>query len=258
MLKSLSPIRTIAITTYKELIRDRLLYGILVAALLVTSATFFLGSISLDQDHRVIQNIGLASIHIFTTFILIFVASNAIFRDIERRALYLLLPKPISRTQYVLGKYVGLLLLLLTTLVVLGGFFIAGGFFIDRSLILGTLMVLPYSFLEISLLTALSILFASFAAPLNASLYTLAFFIIGHSLGSVRAYLDRFGTPLAQNLTAVCYYLLPNLDKFDIRQAVLYGMHISPAQVAWSLLYWLVYTGLILGLAVLVIQKREV
>jgi ABC-type transport system involved in multi-copper enzyme maturation permease subunit len=258
MKSTLSPIWTIAKNTYREIVRDRLLYGILVVALLVTASSFFLGTISLGQDHRVIQNIGLASIHVFAVFICIFVASNAMYHDIERRALYLLLPKPISRAQYVLGKFAGLTLLLLTTLLLLGGLFILGTVFIDKSLILGALMVLSYSFVEISLLIALAMLFATFAAPLNASLYTLALFIIGHSTSSLKEYLATNGSVVSQQIVGYCYYLLPNLEKFDIRQAVLYNVHTSPEAVIWSLFYWVIYTGFLLGLTIVIMQNREV
>jgi ABC-type transport system involved in multi-copper enzyme maturation permease subunit len=252
------PIWTIAANSYKEIIRDRLLYGILIMAMLVTAASFFFATISFEQNGRVLQNIGLASIHIFTAFIVIFVTSNSLHKDFERRALYLLFPKPISKTQYVLGKYIGMILLLVTTLLILGGLFTAGIAFMQPSIIPGSLLILAFSFLEISFLTALALLFSSFAAPLNASLYTVALFLIGHSLTPVRQYMDTYSGSFGQALMDICYYLLPNLEKFDVRQAVLYGLSISPAQVSTALIYWIFYTALVLVLTNLVIKKQEV
>ena len=249
---------SIAKNTYKEIIRDKLLYGILVVGLLVTASSFFLASISFEQNARVTQDIGLAAIHVFAFFITVFVATNSINKDDERRALYLIFSKPISRGQYLVGKYLGFVLLLLTTLGILGGFFLIGAFATERDIVLGAVMNLGYSFLEISLLTSIAVLFATFTAPLNASLYTVALFVIGHSLVIMRDFVTRLDSAFLHGVMNVCYYLLPNLDKFDQRAAILYGIHIPPLTVLWSLAYWAIYTGLVLFVAVQVMRTREV
>ena len=254
----LRSILTVAQITYKEIIRERLLLGILLVAVLLTSASFFMATISLDQDARVLQDTGTAAIHLFAFFITIFVATNSMSKDLDRRALYLLLPKPLSRGQYILGKYFGLLLLLKTTLGILGGLFVLGLLFMNRSLIPGTLIDLAYSFLEIGLMLSFAILFATFTAPLNAALYTSALFIIGHSLVTIREYAVRQGVVAIQHLISACYYVLPNLDKFDVRRAVLYGLYPNHQSVLWSVLYGIIYTSLVLWLAIIVIRKREV
>ena len=251
-------ILTVGQITYKEIIRERLLLGILLVAVLLTSASFFMATISLDQDARVLQDTGTAAIHLFAFFITVFVATNSMSKDLDRRALYLLLPKPISRGQYILGKYAGLLALLSTTLLILGGLFVLGLYFLNRGLIPGTLIDLAYSFLEIGLMLSFAILFATFTAPLNAALYTTALFIIGHSLATIREYAVRQGVVAVQHLISVSYYLLPNLDKFDVRRAVLYGLYPTHQSVAWSILYGVIYTSLVLWLSILVIRRREV
>lgn len=248
----------IAKNTFKESIRERLLYGVLIIALLVTAASFFLATISFDQNGRVLQDVGLASIHLFALFICVFVATNSLHKDYERRALYLLFPKPISRGQYIVGKYLGFILLLFTTLLILGGLYSIGTAFTDPSLLLGTVINLCFSFMEISLLTAVAILFACFTAALNASLYTLALFVIGHSLGTLNDYVAKLSAPFLHGVVTVAYYLLPNLEKFDVRQAVLYGIPLPAGQVSWSIVYWIIYTALVLALAISVIKKQEV
>ncbi|HSI20554.1 MAG TPA: ABC transporter permease subunit [Verrucomicrobiae bacterium] len=251
-----SPIWVIAKNTYRELIRERLLYGVFLIAALVTALSFFLSTVSLGQNARILHNIGLATIHLFTLFILIFVTTNSITKDLDKRTVYFLFPKPITRGQYVLGKYVGLIFLLLTTLVILGGLFLMGVFFTEKSLVLPAVTNLAFSFLEISLLIALAQLFASFTAPLNASLYSIALYIIGHSLTLLRDFLAEQGSALVSVINA-CYYILPNLEKFDIRAATLYGIPLGSSQVMWTIGYWAVYTGLALFLTTQVIRKRE-
>ena len=248
----------IAKNTFKEIIRDRLLYGVLLIAILLTASSFFLANISLDQNARVLEDLGPAFIHITTLLICVFVTTTAITKDFEGRTLYLLFPKPISRTQYVLGKYLGMLLLLITTLLLLGGLFCLGLLFTNSGVIPHTLIDLFFSCLEISLIMSLAVLFASFTAPLNATLYTIALFIIGHSLGTIQTYVSKTGSQLTLGLVNFFYYLFPNLEKFDLRQSLLYGVYPNHATVFWTIIYWLFYTTLILALSILVVQKREV
>lgn len=256
-MRNLSPVWVIAKNTYRELIRERLLYGVFLMGALVTAFSFFLSTVSLGQNARILHNMGLSSIHLFTVFILIFVTTNSVSKDLDKRTVYFLFPKPISRGQYVLGKFKGLLLLLLTTLVIFGGIFLVGVSFTAPELVGAALTSLAYSFVEVSLLIALAQLFASFTAPLNAALYSLALFLIGHSLSALRDFVSEQGGGFLLTLVNACYYLLPNLEKFDVRGATLYGIALPASQVLWSLLYAAVYTGLVLYLTTLVIRKRE-
>lgn len=258
MNKIFKPVWVIAKNSYKEIIRDRLLYGILLIGVLVTASCFFLATISLEQNARIMQNIGMAAITLFSLFICVFVTTNSMAKDLDRRALYLLFSKPISKSQYVIGKYLGMILLLLTTLGILGGIFIFGALFTDRSIISPSLVNLAFAFMELSLMIALGVLFASFTAPLNASLYTLALYLIGHSMDMLKKYAFTSGSKLSIWMTDFCYYLLPNLEKFNVRASNLYHLEIPSGYIMGSVFYWLIYTALILGLAVLVTNKREV
>ena len=254
----LKPIWVIGKNSYREIIRDKLLYGILLIGVLVTASCFFLATISLDQNARIMQNIGMAAITIFSLFICVFVSTNSMSKDLDRRALYLLFSKPISKAQYVLGKYLGMVLLLLTTLGILGGIFVVGSLFTDRSVIIPSLINLGYAFMELSFVIAIAILFASFTAPLNASLYTLSFYIIGHSMEMLKKFAFTSGSKVSIWLIDFCYYLLPNLEKFNVRTSTLYHLQIPASNVIGSVFYWLIYTAFILGLAVVVTNKREV
>lgn len=255
MLNNLQPIWVIAKNTYRELIRERLLYGVFLMAALVTALSFFMSTVSLGQDARVLHNLGLSTIHLFAVFIAIFVTTNTVSRDLDKRTVYFLFPKPVSRGQYVLGKFKGLMLLTLTTLGILGGLFWIGVSVTGHGAMTGALFTsLGYSFLEIAVLTALGQLFASFTAPLNSALYTIALFIIGHSITALRQIVE---SPFLQKLISFLYYILPNLEKFDVRAATLYQIALSPAQVFWSIFYGIIYTAFLLFLTTLVVRNRE-
>jgi ABC-type transport system involved in multi-copper enzyme maturation permease subunit len=255
---SLRPSLVIAKNTYREISRERLLYGVWLAAALLTGASFFLATISLDQNARVLQNTGLASIHLLTVFITVFVATNSMAHDVDRRALYFLFPKPVSKQQYVVGKYLGFILFLLSTLLILGGLFSIGVAFLNSSVLGAAAINLAFSFLEVSLLIALATLFASFTAPLNAALYTLSLFFIGHSQSTLKAFVADMNNRFLEWVINGVYYILPNLEKFDVRKATLYQVEIPAMQVVWAVTYWVFAIVIVLYLATLVFRKQEV
>ncbi len=248
---------SIAKATYTEIIRERLLYGVFIIAALLTGASFFLATISLDQNTRVMQNTGLASIHLLSLFISVFICTNSMNRDVDRRALYFLFPKPVSRHQYILGKYLGFTLFLLTTLAILGGIFSLGVALVTPSILGAAAINIAYSFMEITLLLALATMFSSFTAPLNASLYTLALYAIGHSQTGLRQFVAELSNSFLDAVITGVYYILPNLEKFDVRKATLYEVAIPGAQTMGTVVYWILYTAVVLYLANLVMKKRE-
>ena len=247
----------IAKHTYKEIIRQRLLYGVFLVAALLTGASFFLATISLDQNERVLQNVGLMSIHILTLFICTFVCTNSMSHDVDRRALYFLFPKPVNRTEYVLGKFLGFTLFLTTTLGILGGIFSIGVAFLDPHILPVAGINLLYSLLELSLLLGVAELFASFTAPLNASLYTLALYAIGHSQTSLKMFVADLHNIFLNRVIDAVYYLLPNLEKFDVHKATLYQGPIPASSLPWAIGYWVLYVVIVLYLTVQVVTKRE-
>ncbi len=105
---SFARIYAIALNTYREAVRDRVLFGVLALAAGVLALTLALGELSLDQQMRVVTDLGLASISVFSVVIAIFLGSSLLYKEIERKTLYVILPKPIARFEFLLGKYVGI------------------------------------------------------------------------------------------------------------------------------------------------------
>lgn len=250
-------ILVVAKNTYRELIRERLLYGILLAAALVSGASFLAATVSLGQDTRVLQNTGLSAITILTLFICIFVTTTSVRKDFDQHALYFLFPKPVSPHQYILGKFLGMFLLMLSALVILGGLFALGVSFVAPTILPAAGITLGFACLEISLLIGLALLFACFTAPLNSVLYTLALYVIGHNQSFIKLYAAEAKNTILNRLVDFSYYFLPNLEKFDYRAATLYSVSIPGSAVAWALVYWLIYLGIILYLAGQVMHKHE-
>lgn len=249
-------IKTIALNTFKECIRDRILYSILGFAILFILSTIFFGSISLGEDLKVIRDFGLAGIYIFSIIITIFIGTTLVYKEIEERTLYITLSKPISRAQFIIGKFIGLLasikmVLLLMATVYLIVVAIRGGGFDWRGLV-AIIMTLP----EIAIFIALSILFSTFSSPLASTIYAVLALFIGHSLDMVLKYFQKYpsaGLYIFKGL----YYLLPNLDKFNLRNIVIHSGALSWTSILWSLLYGIIYTALLLILSTWSLRKQE-
>ncbi len=105
---SVARIYAIALNTYREAVRDRVLFGVLALAAAVLTMTLALGELSLDQQMRVVTDLGLASISLFSVVVAIFLGSSLLYKEIERKTLYVILPKPIARFEFLLGKYFGI------------------------------------------------------------------------------------------------------------------------------------------------------
>ena len=113
-------IYAIALNTYREAVRDKVLFGVLVLAAAVLALTLALGELSLDQQMRVVTDLGLASISMFSVVIAIFLGSSLLYKEIERKTLYVILPKPIARFEFLLGKYLGIVVTCAVFIAIMG------------------------------------------------------------------------------------------------------------------------------------------
>ena len=249
-------ILTIAKNTFKETIRDKILYGILAFALLFLLSTILFGSISLGEDIKVVKDLGLAGIYIFSIIITIFLGTSLIYKEIEKRTLYIILSKPVSHLQFILGKFLGLFLsivlnICLMTVVHLIVVYIKGGGFDALSL-----WAILLQIFEIGLFISIAILFSTFSTPLAGAIYSIMLLYIGHSLSLLQKYSEKSSVAL-QYLANAIYYLFPNLEKFNIRNTVVHGITPTAANILYPMLYSVLYTAILLWLANLSLKKQE-
>lgn len=252
----MSNIIAIAKNTFKETIRDRILYGILAFALLFLLSTILFGSISLGEDVKVIKDFGLAGIYIFSIIITIFIGTSLIYKEIEKQTLYIIFSKPVSTAQFILGKFLGLmagikLTVLLMTAIYLIIVYIKGGGF-DYLSLLSILLLL----FELSIFISLTIAFSTFTTPLAGTIYSIITLYIGHSLGLLQKYAGKAGG-IQKYLGKFVYYLLPNLEKFNIRNSIVHGIMPNSGQIIYPVIYSIFYTAILLYLANLALKKRD-
>ncbi len=246
----------VAKNTFKEGVRDKIFYGIIAFAFVFITFTIFLGSISLGENVHIIRSIGLACIYLFGVLTTLFLGTTLIYKELERRTLYFILSKPIARGELVVGKFAGLLASVSVSLlgmlaVYLGVVWYEGGGF-D---LLGVLAVC-YEVLELALLIAITVFFSTFSRPLASIIYAILFLYIGHSLGLLVEQATRTGGAFL-HLSQALYYVLPNLDKFNIRDTIIYSTAPSVLGVALVVAYAALYTALLLWLSSLLLARRE-
>jgi len=253
-------ITPVAVNTFREAVRDRVLYNLVLFALLMMGAAILIGQISIGIEQLVIVNLGLSAISLFGLVMAIFIGVGLVYKEIEKRTLYSLLAKPIHRWQFLVGKYAGLLLTLAVntafmTLGLAAAFFYVGGRMARADL--SILVAIYFILLEFALVTALALFFSCFSSPMLSTLFTLGIYITGVFAGDIRSIGDFTRNPMLLAVTRVIYFLVPDFHNFNAISAAGHGDAI-PLSLLWqNTLYTVLYVGLLLIAAAAVFSRRN-
>jgi ABC-type transport system involved in multi-copper enzyme maturation permease subunit len=251
----LKQIFTIARNTFREAVRDRVLYNLVLFVLLLTASAIFLGELTAGQEARTIVNLGLGAILIFGAFISIFVGVSLVSKEIERRTVYAILSKPIKRSEFIIGKYLGLCLTLLVNILVMGiGVSLAILYVGGGSLAFSIWGAIVLIFIELSILTAIAI---SFSSPSLSALLTFFIFIIGNFTQSLKDFASNLGSNFTKLFFDVLYYLLPNLSFYSFRINAAHGDLPPLILLGGAFLYGFIYIGILLYLTVFIFNRRN-
>jgi len=254
---ALQRIRTLAANTLLEAIRSKILFTLLFFALVMIASGLLVGTLSYVDGDRIVQDVGLASIRLFGTAIAIFLGVGLIFKEVERRTIYTILSKPTSRTEFLLGKYCGLVITVWLQVVLMAAAFgiislISGApFGFDYIAVIGLIM------LELALVVALATLFSAFSTPMLSSMFTLGIVMVGHMSRDLLEIGRQSDVPSMQVMTKFIYRLAPDLGAFDLTLHVTHGLEISQAQIVYPLVYGVGYLLLLLMLASLIFSRRD-
>jgi ABC-type transport system involved in multi-copper enzyme maturation permease subunit len=250
-------IRAIALNTFKEAIRDRILYLLLFFAAVCIIFSRILALLAVGDRAKIITDVGLASLSLFGVLMAILIGTGLVYKEIDKRTIYTLLSKPIQRYQFLLGKYLGLLLTLFVMLVLMALIFlvlmllhnypVGGSFFI----------AILFIFLELCLITAVAMLFSCFSTPILSTLFSLSFYLIGHISWGLETLLNKIPQGGVKTLARFLYAFLPDLENFNFKTEVVHHLPIPPKIILYSTLYGLFYTVFILALAIIVFRRRD-
>ncbi len=250
-------IAAIAWNTFREAVRDRILYSILAFALLLIGASVILAGLSIGQESRIVKDLGLASTTLFGTFIAIFLGITLVSKEIERRTIYLIIPKPISRPGFLIGKYCGLVLTLLVTVGVMGVMVFLLSALVDGAVTPALLVATGVDFVALMIVTAVALLFSTFSTPTLSAIFTIAIFVIGRLSGDLIVFADQFADPALSRAIWVMYLALPDLGRFQFGSHVVQGLPLTGADVGMAVAYGLAYVGFLLLVAITIFQRRD-
>lgn len=251
---------TIAANTVREALRERLLYNLVVFAVLLTAGSLTISQLTLGDQWRIIADIGTGSAEVFGTLIAVFLGVGLVARELDRRTSYALLARPLSRAEFVVGKYLGLMGTLALNLAVMAAAtaavlatyrgdltFLRGGF----------LSVYLILLVQLSVCGAFAVLFASFSTATLATIFTLSVIAAGHVFGEVRSFWLTSPQVELKQLVRVLDVILPNLALLDIKETITYGDPVTVASVLGRAAYGVGYAAVILGLATIVFSRKD-
>ncbi|HEX8474930.1 MAG TPA: ABC transporter permease [Pyrinomonadaceae bacterium] len=253
-------VATIARNAFREAVRDRVLYNLVLFMLALTAGAIFLGELSAAQEAKIIVDMGLSAMLVFGAFIAIFVGVALVYKEIERRTVYAIFSKPVGRGEFLLGKYLGLCLTLAVNVAVMGVgvsaalIYVRGGW---DSLVWSIWPAVALIYMELMILVAVALLFSSFSSPALSALCTFAAFIIGHFSADLKTFAASMGTTSAKLFFGALYYLLPNLSHFAFITPAAHGQTPTASAFFVAFLYAIVYSAVLLAAATLIFNRRN-
>ncbi len=260
----------VAGAVFRESVRDRVPYGMVVFAVLLMAASFLISQLTAGQDIKIIKDLGLAAIAIFGLLIAVFIGIALVSKEVERKSVFGLLTKPITRSQFILGKYAGLVLTLAVNIGAMTVAFYAVLIYmnaqvadsvraawpapaVDPRLLVAILLI----FAELTVVTAVAMFFSTFSSPLLATVLTLGLWVAGHFNADLRQFENVVDSAAIVWIAKALYYLLPNLAPFNVKAEVVHGMPVAARHVALTLLYGAIYAGALLTAAMAIFRRRD-
>lgn len=247
----------IAANTFKETIRNKVLYNILLVAGVALFLSMSFGDLSVFSRAQVMADFGLATMSITGLLLAVFIGVAMLGTEVSLKTVYGILTKPVNRESFILGKFFGLLSILMLNFAL-----IAAVFFISISL-LGTSVKFTLTWavvliaVEMAVMISASIFFSSFTTPTLAAIFSIGFYIAGHLNTMIGIGAKQQNSPVWRALLKFIYYIFPNLEHFNIRAQVVYGISIPEGYIMNALFYGFLYTILLLSLSILFFSRKD-
>lgn len=257
---NLGRVAAVATNVFREVIRDRILYLIGFFAIAFVAVCALIPYVAAGTETQILSDLGLAGIGILSLVIAVFVGTGLINKEIEKRTVFVLMAKPVSLAEFIVGKHLGLSAVLAVLLLAMNAIYIGVlGFYQIPVSIPSILVAGVFQFLELSLVTAIAILFGVFTSSLLATLFTFAVYLMGHFSRDLVTLGNLAKNPTIAQVTQGLYLLLPDLARLDLKNQAVYGFSLlpSPLELLTNGVYGLVYTALLLAIATLVFSRRQ-
>jgi Cu-processing system permease protein len=266
----MSAMAQVALNVFRESVRDKVLYNLVLFAVILIGASYLIGQLTAGQDVKIIKDLGLSAASVFGLFIAVFIGIGLVSKEVERRSVYSLLAKPIHRYQMIAGKYVGLTLTLfvnvgIMTLAIYAVLaYMSWGVSPDvqtawdaPALDPALLKALALILVELMIVTAIALFFSTFSTPILSAALTFGLFVVGHFSADLRNFREVVDSPAAASLASGLYWVLPNLAQFDVKAQVVHAQPVTLGYMALTSGYAALYIGVLLVAAMAIFSRRD-
>lgn len=260
----------IGVNVFRESVRDKVLYNLVLFAILLIGSSYLIGQLTAGQDVKIIKDLGLAATSVFGLFIAIFIGIGLVSKEVEKRSIYSLLAKPVHRYHIVIGKYFGLVLTLAMNIAVMAlALYLVLAYMAwgvspqvqsvwdtparDPALLKAILLI----FVELTLVTAMALFFSTFSTPILSAAFTFSLFIAGHLSGDLRNFGQVVDSPVVATVTRSLYWVLPNLAQFDVKMQTVHAQPVPLRYMALTMTYAGLYIGMLLAAATFIFSRRD-
>lgn len=253
-----SRLSAITLNTFREAVRDRVLYNLILFVLLLVASAPLFGQISIGLERLILVNVGLSSISLFGVIIAIFVGIGLVSKEIEKKTLYTILSRPVRRWEFIVGKYFGLLMtLVVNTALMTVGFYLAllvtAGLKRTDALLL---VAIYFVVLQLMIMVALTLLFSSFSTPIFSAIFAFALFVIGTFAEDLKNF-AAMSQGAAKWLATGASYLVPNFASLNVIAQAAHDQPVSGSLILFNTLYALLYSAAVTAAAVLIFERRN-
>ncbi len=247
----------IARNTFREAVRDRIFALVAAFGLLLLCGAIVVSPLTVGAQQKMVADFGLASMSVFAVLVVLFVGTGMVHKEIDKRTIVTLLSKPISRFEYLLGKYLGLMLTILAMMALMGLLFAVALWATASPFKAAYLTSIALSICEMVVLTAVVVFFSTFTTPVLTALFTLGTVVAGRLLPDLEAFAIVTGSHAVERATDILGKILPNFDLYDVRNAAVHDLPIESGHVLWAVVYMVLYSGTLLVFSELVFRHRE-
>jgi len=247
----------VAGNTFKETVRDKILYNLVFFAILLIGASLLLGTLTMGEQSRIINDLGLAAINLVAVIIAIFVGIGLVTKEIDRRTIYTILARPITRVQFILGKYLGLAFIIVVNIAIMFTMFL-GTVWVSGNVIYGSLFqAVELILVETLLVMAIAMFFSTFSSSTLSATMTIGVYVIGHLTSDLKAIAEKSHSQLTEAVLTALYYVCPNLELLNVKGQAASGVLVEMGYQLTATAYGVLYAGLLLTGACLIFQRRD-
>ena len=253
----MSQVVAIAQNTFRETVRDRVLYSLLFFAALVLVASIVMQEITIGDQDKVVRSVAQSAVSVFASLMAMFLGIGLVYKELERKTIYTIASKPLKRWRFLLGKYAGLLLVLAVEVALMAALY---------CVVIGLQQGLPGMpvllswvalMFELALITAWALLFSTYSTPLTASFFTLSIFVIGHLADDIWRFGQQAESASLRQLSEVVYWALPNFEVFNFSSYAVHELPVPWGELGLAIGYGTAYSAAVLAVAALVFENRD-